>query len=230
MTSKLRNKSVILTSNCTSNNVLAKNLNNIINNKFKEVDILKISVIVTAKYNKKNILEKELVKNAVKNFKLQEKKFKFNMPYEVTYIDCSKKKNLKKFEKNIKTTNIIWVIGGDTFFLWYHLKKTNMHKLICERVKSNKVIYIGCCAGAIIAGETLNPTYVARFFKKSRKYNLKNTYKNDYWLNNKNKKTFKFFKNKDFLPHCRTKKSKTLNIYNSKVKMTCLPEYKLYKK
>ena len=208
MTSKLRNKSVILTSNCTSNNVLAKNLNNIINNKFKEVDILKISVIVTAKYNKKNILEKELVKNAVKNFKLQEKKFKFNMPYEVTYIDCSKKKNLKKFEKNIKTTNIIWVIGGDTFFLWYHLKKTNMHKLICERVKSNKVIYIGCCAGAIIAGETLNPTYVARFFKKSRKYNLKNTYKNDYWLNNKNKKTFKFFKNKDFLPHCRTKKVK----------------------
>ena len=110
MTSKLRNKSVILTSNCTSNNVLAKNLNNIINNKFKEVDILKISVIVTAKYNKKNILEKELVKNAVKNFKLQEKKFKFNMPYEVTYIDCSKKKNLKKFEKNIKTTNIIWVM------------------------------------------------------------------------------------------------------------------------
>ena len=230
MTSKLHNKSVILTSNCTTNNVLAKNLNNIINKKYKELDILKISVIVTAKYNKKNISEKELIKNAIKNFKLQEKKLNFNMPYEVTYIDCSKKKNLKKFEKNIKTTNIIWVIGGDTFFLWYHLKKTNMDKLICKRVKSNKVIYIGCCAGAIIAGETLNPTYVARFFKKSRKYNLKNTYKNEYWLNNKNKKTFKFFKNKDFLPHCRTKKSKTLNIYNSKVKMTCLPEYKLYTK
>ena len=123
MTSKLHNKSVILTSNCTSNNVLAQKLNNIINNKFKELDILKISVIVTAKYNKKNILEKELVKNAIKNFKLQEKKFKFNMPYEVTYIDCSKKKNLKKFEKNIKTTNIIWVIGGDTFFYGIILKK-----------------------------------------------------------------------------------------------------------
>jgi len=230
MTSKLHNKSVILTSNCTSNNVLAKNLNKLVNEKYKELDILKIALVVTAKYNKKKISEKELIINAVKNFKLQEKKLLFNMPYEVTYIDCSKKKNLKKFEKNIKTTNIIWVIGGDTFFLWYHLKKTNMDKLICKRVKNNEVIYIGCCAGAIIAGETLNPTYIARFFKKSKKYNLKNTYKNDYWLNNKNKKTLKLFKNKDFLPHCKTKKSKTLNIYNSKVKMTCLPEYKLYTK
>ena len=44
------------------------------------------------------------------------------------------------------------------------------------------------------------------------------------------KKHLNFLKNKDFLPHCRTKKSKTLNIYNSKVKMTCLPEYKLYTK
>ena len=47
----------------------------------------------------------------------------------------------------------------NTFFLVY--LKTNMQ--IDMYIKSNKVIYIGCCAGAIIAGETLNPTYVARF-------------------------------------------------------------------
>jgi len=230
MASKLHNKSVILTSNCTNNNILGEKLNVIANNKFKDTKILKISVIITAKYNKKNITEHELIKNSTKNFKLQSKKFNFNMPYEVTYIDCSKKKNLKKFEKNIKAANIIWIIGGDTFFLWYHLKKTNMDKLICKRVKNNEVIYVGCCAGAIIAGETLNPTYIARFFKKSKKYNLKNTYKNDFWLNNKNKKTLRLFKNKDFLPHCNIKKNKTLKIYNNKVKMTCLPEYKLHTK
>ena len=62
--------------------------------------------------------------------------------------------------------------------------------------------------------------------KTSDKFNLNNIYKQDYWNKLNNKKTFKFLKNKDILPHCKTKKSRVLNMYKNKTKMFCLPEYK----
>ena len=49
-----------------------------------------------------------------------------------------------------------------------------MDKLIKKRVENDNVLYVGCCAGAIIAGQTLTPTFLARFYKQSRKHNLKN--------------------------------------------------------
>ena len=224
-----KNKSLLLTSNCNTNKKkLSISLNKIIDSKFKNLQHIKICVIVTPRMNLKNKSKKFLKNKAINIFKKQEKLLHINKSYSVVFIDISKKNSIDNCIKHIKSSNIIWIMGGDTFYLWYHLKNTNINKLIENRVKNNNLLYVGCCAGAIIAGKTLNPTYIARFYKKSRKYNLNNIYKNTHWNTVKNKKTFNFIKNKDFLPHCKTKKSKVLNMYNNKTKMFCLPEYKPY--
>ncbi len=224
-TKKKFNKSVILSSNCTINKKLPIELNKLIDNKFKKKESIKISVLITSKLNFKKTYQ-NMRNKAIKLFKQQEKKLKINKDYKVEFIDCSHKNNLDKCINSIKNCDIIWVMGGDTFYLWYHIKKSNIDKLICSKINSNKAIYVGCCAGAIIAGETINPTYIARFYKKSKKYNLNYIYNKNFWNKIGNKKTLKFIKNKDIMPHCKTKKSKIMNLYNNKTKMFCLPEYK----
>ena len=222
---KKYNKSVLLSSDCTKNKKLPIAFNKLINNKFKNKQEIKISVLITAKLNFKKTYQ-QMREKAIKLFRKQEKKLNINKDYKVEFIDCSQKSNVKKCINSIKKCDVIWVMGGDTLYLWYHIKKTNIDKLIYNKVNTNKVIYVGCCAGAIIGGETINPTFIARLYKKSRKYNLTNIYKKKFWNKIGNKKTLKFIKNKDVLPHCKTKKSKIMNLYNNKTKMFCLPEYK----
>jgi len=225
-----KNKSVLLASNCTKNTKIHKEFNNIVNNKFKHLDFIKISVLITAKLGLKNRSYEYLRNKAIKLFKQQEKKLNIVKDYKVQFVDCSYKKNLNSCINSIKSSNVVWVMGGDTFYLWYHLKNSKVNNLICNQVKKNKILYVGCCAGAIVAGETINPSYIARFYKKSYKFSLKNIYKQKYWNKLNNKKTFKFIKNKDFLPHCKTKKTRILNMYKNKTKMFCLPEYKPFTK
>ena len=225
-----KKKSVLLSSDCTKNKKLPIELNNIINNKFENLDFIKISVLITAKLGLRNRSYEYLRNKAIKLFRKQEKKLNISKDYKVQFVDCSYKKNLTACINSIKTSNIVWVMGGDTFYLWYHLKNSKVGDLICKRVKKNNILYVGCCAGAIVAGSTINPTYIARFYKKSYKYNLKNIYKPEFWNKFNNKNTFKFIKNKDFLPHCKTKKTRILNMYKNKTKMFCLPEYKPFTK
>ena len=112
-------------------------------------------------------------------------------------------------------------MGGDTLYLMYHLKKSKMDKYICDKLKKKNMIYVGCCAGAIIAGDSVYPTFIARNYKKSKRYYLKNTYKNNHWTK-KNQKALQLVPNIDILPHC--KKGKTIK-YRKK-NIYCLPEYK----
>ena len=228
-TSKItKNNNIILSSNCTNNHIFAKKTSHIINKKFNQKDKINISVIITAKMNFKNKSYKQLTGYAKKKFRNQFKLFNIDKPCNIDYIDFSNKLNHNKAFNSINSSDIIWVVGGDTFYLWYYLKKYNIDKIIHNKIKKDNILYIGCCAGAIIAGETINPAYIERFFKKSKRYNLENTYKKKFWYNIKNKKTLKLIKNKDFLPHCNSSKNKKIQIYKNANKIYCLPEYKLY--
>ena len=227
---KIFKDNIILASNCTKNTIFANKTSNIINHKFQNNNSINISVIITAKMNFKNKTYHQLTDNAKTKFNKQFKYFNIKKPYYIDFIDFSKKNNINKALNSIKNSDIIWVVGGDTFYLWYHLKKNNIDKIICDRIKKNNVLYIGCCAGAIIAGETINPAYIARFFKKSNKYKLNNTYKKKFWYKNNNVSSLKLKKNVDFLPHCNNKTTKKLQIYNNLNKLYCLPEYKIYTK
>ena len=64
-----------------------------------------------------------------------------------------KEKNITKFhcEENIdfSTYDVIYMIGGNTFYLLKELKEKNLDKKIIQAI-NNGVIYIGSSAGSII--------------------------------------------------------------------------------
>ncbi len=216
-----KNTSVILASDCKKNNRIINDVKKAIKLKYKNKDNLKISMIMTARMGFRNKTRKELLDVAIKKCNDWKYAEKLGLPIEI--VDCSSKKNLEKFKKSIKSSQIIWVMGGDTLYLWYHLKKTKMDLLILDRIKNKKAIYVGCCAGAIIAGNSIYPTFASRFNKKTNKYYIKKTYKKKFWNNNNNQKTLNLIKGRDVLPHC-TSKNKTFKL--KKRKLYCLPEYK----
>ncbi len=76
-----------------------------------------------------------------------------NLGMKVDFIDLEKLN-----EKNIISTflpfDIIYVYGGNTFYLMYHANKSGFSKYINEIIK-NKV-YFGVSAGSVIAGPDIS--------------------------------------------------------------------------
>jgi cyanophycinase-like exopeptidase len=216
--------SIILSSNCRTNYKLIKYINNIINKKIRPHDTnekVKISMIITAKLGFKHKSRNELKQEAINKCNKWGYEKKLNAQLE--FIDCSNKNNLQRFKNSIKKNNIIWLLGGDTFYLTYYLKKYKMDKLICNKIKNNKkALLIGCCAGAIVAGNSIHSTYISRFNKRSKKYNY--NFQTKYFSKKKNMKGLKLI-NKTFLPHCT---SKNKNFILKKQRIYCLPELKPY--
>jgi cyanophycinase-like exopeptidase len=218
-----KNTSVILGSDCKQNERIMQSVRKAIKLKFsnKEKENLKISMIMTARMGFRNKSKNILMNEAIK--KCNDWKYAEKLKLPIELIDCSSKINLKKFKKSINSSQIIWVMGGDTLFLWYHLKKTKMDELIKDRIQNHNTLYVGCCAGAIIAGKSIYPTFASRFSKKTNKYYIKNTYKKNFWYKNNNQKTLNLIKEKDVLPHCNSR-NKTFKLKRKKI--YCLPEYK----
>lgn len=145
---------------------------------------LKLSVIITPKLNlyKKSRSREYLIKKA----KTIANNYGKCLNISTTSIDCSDKKNIPKFKNEIESSDIILVLGGDTFYLMYHLKKSKMDRVLYNRVKNNNVIYVGCCSGSIIAGSTVFPTYIYRKYPHmAKKYTLNNIYRAKYFTSKK---------------------------------------------
>ena len=206
---------LILSSKCSSefaksiNSKLINNINEQINKKFKDrnKNSLKMTVIITPKLNLyKNSRSREYL---WKKSKIIVKNYQKRLKISTTAIDCSNKKNLEKFKHEIETSDIILVLGGDTFYLMYHLKKSKMDQVLYDRVKYNNVIYVGCCSGSIIAGSSIYPTYIYRRYPHmSKKYTLNNIYRSKYFASKKNQKALNFIKNHDILTYCHNDKVK----------------------
>jgi len=208
-------------------NKFFKTIKRVINKKFKNKKI-KISVIITAQIGIRNKTRTETYNDLLKESKNW--LFSKHLNYPLELIDCSTKNNIEKFKKSINSSQIIFVLGGDTLYLMYHLKKSKMDKLIKERIKNKKALYIGCSAGSIITGNTIAPTMFLRQnkTKKQKKY-LVNTYKKKYWKNKKNIKALGLFNNKNVIPHCNSRylrlKNKLEKNLNKKTKKNiCLNE------
>lgn len=62
-----------------------------------------------------------------------------------------------EFDPIKKLTNypIIYVCGGNTFYLLYHLKKIGADKLLTKLLKESDVIYVGVSAGSIVLCPTM---------------------------------------------------------------------------
>lgn len=91
--------------------------------------------------------------------------------FKVTDFTITGKK-LNEIRSKLEETDIIYVSGGNQFYLLYHIQQTRCAKLISNLVKKGK-IYIGTSAGSIVAGPDI---YITRFIddaKKAKYLNLK---------------------------------------------------------
>ena len=96
---KKYNKNILLASDCTKNKILPKYLNKIINYKFKNLEHIKISVVITPKLGLKNRSYSYKKNRAIKKFKKQEKKLNIEKSYAIEYVDFSFKKRPRTLAK-----------------------------------------------------------------------------------------------------------------------------------
>lgn len=76
------------------------------------------------------------------------------MGFEVQILDVSKASEAEAKAK-IGAAQVLYVSGGNTFYLLRELKKKSLATLIASRVRSGELIYVGESAGAIIAAPSV---------------------------------------------------------------------------
>ena len=77
----------------------------------------------------------------------------------VECVDCAREdKPAAEYEDALRAADCIWVTGGNTFFLWHHMRRAGVDKLVKRRVASG-CLYVGQSAGAIVAGTTIRTAF-----------------------------------------------------------------------
>lgn len=74
--------------------------------------------------------------------------------FEVQILDVSKASEAEAKAK-ISAAQVLYVSGGNTFYLLRELKKKDLVALIADRVRSGELIYVGESAGAMIAAPSV---------------------------------------------------------------------------
>lgn len=64
----------------------------------------------------------------------------------------------EQIERELTNAGIIYVEGGNTFYLQMHILRTQFWEL-AEKSLSRGCIYLGCSAGAIVAGRSISTAY-----------------------------------------------------------------------
>ena len=76
------------------------------------------------------------------------------MGFEIQILDVSKASEAEAKAK-IGAAQMLYVSGGNTFYLLRELKKKDLVALIAGRVRSGELIYVGESAGAMIAAPSM---------------------------------------------------------------------------
>lgn len=79
-------------------------------------------------------------------------------------------KNQEEIAKELEGIDALFVTGGNTYYLLYHVKKSGLFELIKEKVNQG-VVYIGSSAGSILAGLSID---IARRFDDPNMVDLEN--------------------------------------------------------
>lgn len=67
-----------------------------------------------------------------------------------------KKKNASQLLSDLNDFNVIFVSGGNTFYLLEKIRESGFDKII-KKLLSKRIIYIGSSAGSIVVGPSLEP-------------------------------------------------------------------------
>jgi dipeptidase E len=75
------------------------------------------------------------------------------MGFEVKNVDL-KNKNRKDLEEELKGMDVIFVAGGNTFYLLEKVRESGFDR-VAKKLINEGVVYIGSSAGAVLAGPTI---------------------------------------------------------------------------
>lgn len=77
------------------------------------------------------------------------------MGFQITELDIANE-TLENAEQALQNTDIVYVAGGNTFYLLKQLRDTGVDKLLTKYIEKG-VLYAGASAGALIAGPDIKP-------------------------------------------------------------------------
>jgi len=102
----------------------------------KELSELRIFMVTSARTKEEEYYieesKQELIDLGIKNI------FTFNLDRKILFDE-------------VKDTNVIYVCGGNTFYIMKQFRKTGLDKIVIKLVNQGK-IYVGVSAGSVIAG------------------------------------------------------------------------------
>jgi len=110
---------------------------------FKDIEEIKLAYITTASKA-----------SSVKNYIEQHKAAMRVEGYDFQAIDIEEK-DKQQIEDLLKDKNMVWVEGGNTFYLLKACRESGFDKVIINLIKNNKIIYVGTSAGSYIACPTI---------------------------------------------------------------------------
>ena len=90
-----------------------------------------------------------------KGFVDKDRKKLVELGYNVEDFDLKGKDKNQLLDK-FKDSDIIFIAGGNTFYLLYYIKKSGFDKIVRKLLDNGKV-YVGSSAGAIITGPSIEP-------------------------------------------------------------------------
>ena len=70
-------------------------------------------------------------------------------------------KRQQEIRKDLKEVDVIYVEGGNEFYLMQEIRKSGFDKIVCEHVDKGQ-IYIGTSAGSMVAGPDISLLYTKR--------------------------------------------------------------------
>jgi len=65
---------------------------------------------------------------------------------------------IHEMKEKLRTAHCIYVLGGNTFYLWHHMRASGLDELIRQRVREG-TLYVGCSAGSIVAGQSISTAF-----------------------------------------------------------------------
>lgn len=92
--------------------------------------------------------QKTVLTNTVNQFK--------QLGYQTSITDLATSSD-QQVQSNLATSDFIWVMGGNTFYLNHLIRKTDFDRALRQVLKDGAV-YGGTSAGAVVAGPTLHGT------------------------------------------------------------------------
>lgn len=71
---------------------------------------------------------------------------------------CCARDDSDRVRTSLQGASCVWVTGGNTFYLWHHMRSSGCADLVQQRVAEG-VLYVGQSAGSIVAGESIETAF-----------------------------------------------------------------------